>query len=239
MTGTRAGGIPRCVIPAILAPDSPPDFPDPRFAGEGGLVAAGGDLSTDRLLSAYGNGIFPWYDEDTPILWWSPDPRAVIPVDGLHVSRSLQRRIRQGRFRVTWNQAFDDVIEACASERPDGTWLLPEMKAAYRRMHREWYAFSIEAWEGEDLVGGLYGVQRGGLFSAESMFHRRTDASKVALAVCVRSVVAAGIEVFDVQLRTPHLASMGTVEWPRERYVAAVRSVREKPVDLVGLELVI
>lgn len=227
------------MIPAILSPHSPPIFPDARFAGEGGLVAAGGDLSTDRLLAAYGAGIFPWYDEDTPILWWSPDPRAVIPIDGVHISRRLRRRVRQGAFQVTWNTAFDQVILACAEERPDGTWLLPEMREAYKRMHREWYAHSIEVWHEGELAGGLYGVQRGGLFSAESMFHRVTDASKVALVVCVLSVAKAGIEVFDVQLRTEHLASMGCVEWDRERYISEVRRVREKPVDLVGLQLVL
>jgi leucyl/phenylalanyl-tRNA--protein transferase len=219
----------------FLRPGAPPRFPDASRADEDGLVAIGGDLSPARLLAAYDAGIFPWYDAGLPPMWWSPDPRTVIAPEGLHVSRSLARTIRRGRFRVTWDRAFADVIRACAERREHGTWLLPEMIAAYEKLHALGHAHSVEAWEGERLAGGLYGVHRGGLFAAESMFHRATDASKVALVGAVRSLARAGIDVFDVQMTTPHLERLGAEEWPRRRYLRCVAEVRRKRVDLDGL----
>lgn len=220
----------------FLQPGDPVVFPDPRGADEDGLLAMGGDLSPRRVLAAYSMGIFPWFDDETLPLWWSPDPRTVIPVDGLHVSRSLGRRIRRGEFRVTWDQAFDRVIRACAELREQGTWIVEDMQQAFLRLHDLGHAHSIEVWYGEQLAGGLYGIHVGGLFAAESKFHRRTDASKLALVAAVRSLAARGVELFDVQFLTPHLGTMGAAEWTRDRYLDELARVRDKQVDLTGLE---
>lgn len=217
--------------PTTLAATSPPVFPDPRLADARGLVAVGGDLSMARLLAAYEAGIFPWYEEGLPPLWWSPDPRAVLEPEALHVSRSLARTLRRGRFDFTWNRSFLEVMRGCAA-RAEGTWIVPEMFDAYAALHRAGHAHSLEVWYRGSLAGGLYGVQRGGLFAAESMFHRVTDASKVALVVAVRSLAAAGVVLFDVQLRTAHLASMGVREIPRESYLERVREATAREVDL-------
>ena len=221
--------------PLYLQPGGPLVFPDPRRADREGLVAVGGDLSVERLLLAYGSGIFPWYETGVPPLWWSPDPRAVLPRTGVHVSRSLLRRLRRGGFDLTWNRAFRAVMHACAEDRAGGTWILPEMIEAYGALHAAGHAHSLEVWEEGRLIGGLYGVQVGALFAAESMFHRRTDASKVALVACARSVAAAGIDLFDVQMLTSHLARFGAVEWPRDAYLRAVARAREERVDLRAL----
>jgi leucyl/phenylalanyl-tRNA--protein transferase len=225
------------MLPVLLPRDAPPWFPSPRSADGDGLVAVGGDLSAERLLLAYDMGIFPWYDEGPP-LWWSPDPRAVIEPDALHVPRRLDRTIRSGVFETTWDRAFEDVLRGCAQGREGGTWLIPEMIDAYIELHGLGHAHSVEVRRGGELVGGLYGVHRGGLFVAESMFHRVRDASKVALVVAVRSLARAGIELFDVQLPTPHLARFGTVALPRGLYLRRVRMLRGKTVPLAGLELV-
>lgn len=221
--------------PVYLEPGGPLLFPDPRTADADGLVAVGGDLTPERLLLAYGSGIFPWYDAEAPPLWWSPDPRAVLLLENLHVARRLQRRLRSGGVELTWNRAFGEVMRACSQGRDDGTWILPEMVEAYEAMHDLGHAHSLEVWDGERLVGGIYGVQRGGLFAAESMFHASTDASKIALVCAVRSLFGAGIELFDVQFLTDHLQSMGAVEWPRERYLEEVARVRDKAVGLSNL----
>jgi leucyl/phenylalanyl-tRNA--protein transferase len=221
----------------VSRPRAPLWFPPADSADEDGLVAVGGDLSTERLLLAYDSGIFPWFGDGMPPLWWSPDPRAVIEPGSLHRSRSLARTLRRGTFTLSWNRAFGDVIRACAEEREEGTWIVASMIAAYEKLHRLGHAHSVEAWSEGRLAGGLYGVQRGGLFAAESMFHRETDASKVALVAAAVSLFRAGIEVFDVQLTTPHLVRMGAVEWPRKRYLARVADVRKKPVDLAALQL--
>ncbi len=221
------------MVPVLLPPGCPAWFPDPRGADADGLVALGADLDLERVLLAYRMGIFPWYGDDLPPMWWSPDPRAVIPVDGVHVARRLRRRLRQGRFRLTWNRAFEEVMRACATERHDGTWIVPEMIAAYVRLHRAGHAHSLEVWDADGaLVGGIYGVQRGGLFAAESMFHRRTDASKIALVACVRTVAAAGVGLFDVQLPTDHLASMGAVKMSRFGYLTRLATVVDRQIDL-------
>jgi len=199
-------------------------FPDPESADAEGLLAVGGDLSPERLLLAYEQGIFPWYAEGLPPMWWSPDPRAVIDPTTLHVSKSLARELRRGRFEVTANRAFERVMRECGSERDGGTWILPEMIRAYGRLHELGHAASFEVWLGERLVGGLYGVLHGGLFAAESMFHRETNASKVALVAAVRSLFAAGVTLFDVQFTTPHLASLGVYDVPRSVYRERAKS---------------
>jgi leucyl/phenylalanyl-tRNA--protein transferase len=186
------------------------------------LVAIGGDLSVPRLLAAYRSGIFPWYNDGLPILWWSPNPRAVLPMENLHVSRSMRRVLRHGEFQVTWNQAFTEVMRLCGEERSGGTWILPEMRLAYESLHRAGYAHSIEVWLEGKLAGGLYGVRLGGLFAAESMFHRVTDASKVALIVACRNLHEDGVSVFDVQFVTDHLRRMGAIELTRDDYLGRV-----------------
>jgi leucyl/phenylalanyl-tRNA---protein transferase len=218
--------------PAFLRPDGAPRFPDPEQFDREGLVAVGGDLSTQRLLLAYGSGIFPWYSEGYVPMWWSPDPRALFDPLHLHVSRSLQKRLRRGGFQLTWNRCFPRVMTECGRERKEGTWVIPEMVEAYTRLHREGHAHSLEVWQGADLVGGTYGVQVGGLFAAESMFHRSTDMSKVAVVALVRSLFAAGIELLDVQFVTPHLATLGAFSVPRSEYLRRLSVACERAVDL-------
>lgn len=222
--------------PVLLLPGGPIAFPDPEQADDEGLLAIGGDLSSERLLFAYEHGIFPWYDEGVPPLWWSPNPRAILDPEGLHVSRSLRRVLRSGRFTVSWNRDFEGVMRCCG-DRPGGTWILPEMIEAYVRLHRTGHAHSIEVWEGDMLAGGLYGIQRGALFAAESMFHRSTDASKVALVYAVRSLFLAGTRLFDVQLLTSHLASMGAVEVARSEYLGRLPAACRRAVNLEHLAL--
>jgi leucyl/phenylalanyl-tRNA--protein transferase len=224
-------------LPVFLPPGSPVWFPDACDADAEGLVAVGGDLSPERVLHAYERGIFPWFDDEVPPLWWSPDPRVVVPVDAVHVSRRLARRLRQGRFRFTWDTAFREVMVACGETRPEGTWIVKQVLDAYVLLHHMGHAHSLEVWNGTTLVGGIYGVHRGGLFSGESMFHRETDASKAALVACVRSVARAGIKLFDVQMMTSHLESMGAVPMPRELYLAEVERIRSDAVDLSDLDL--
>lgn len=233
-----SSGVRRRRPPLLIPPDGPLFFPDPNLADAEGLVAIGGDLSPLRLLLAYENGIFPWFDEGMPPLWWSPDPRAIIEPNDLHVSRSLARAMKPGRFRVSHDRAFEAVMRGCA-DRPEGTWISPDMIEAYVELHRLGHAHSVEVWLGPELVGGIYGVQRGALFAAESMFHRETNASKVALVVCAGSVLSRGVELFDVQLLTPHLARMGATEIPRRRYlerVARARAGRAEPFKINSLE---
>ena len=199
-------------------------------------MAVGGDLSVERLLAAYSHGIFPWYEKGIPPLWWCPDPRAVMSLDTLHVPRSLGRRMRRGALELSWNRDFCGVMRRSGEDRPEGTWIIPEMIEAYGQLHAQGHAHSLEVWMEGELVGGIYGVQCGGLFAAESMFARRPDASKVALLTCLRSVFEAGVELFDVQFLTPHLAAMGAHERPREEYLRRLEEVRGKVVDLSGLE---
>jgi len=207
-------------------------FPNPRKAPRHAPLARGGDLSPAMLLSAYENGIFPWYSEDSPILWWSPDPRCVMDVEHLHVSTSLARLLRRDSFRITWNHCFSRVMEECGSGREDGTWIFPEMVEAYSKLHHLGQAHSIEVWSGDALAGGLYGVQRGAGFMAESMFHRVRDASKIALATAIATLFAAGIRLFDVQFLTPHLESMGAYEISRNEYLDRLEEARIIEVDL-------
>jgi leucyl/phenylalanyl-tRNA---protein transferase len=199
-------------------------FPDPHQAPRAGpvngLVAFGGDLSVARLLLAYRHGIFPW--TDSPITWWSPEPRAVIELDRLHISRSLGKALKAGRFTVTFNRAFRRVVEGCAEPAPGrpSTWISPAFIEAYTRLHQAGHAHSVECWQHGQLVGGVYGVAIGGLFSGESMFHRRSNASKVAVCHLVRHLQSQGFALFDVQTTTPVTAQMGAVAIERASFLA-------------------
>jgi leucyl/phenylalanyl-tRNA--protein transferase len=199
-------------------------------------VAIGGDLDPDRLLAAYRQGIFPWYDEGVPPLWWSPNPRAVVEPGNVHVSRSLKRKLRAGGFELTVDRDFPEVVEACATRRQGGTWILPEVAKAYVELHRLGHAHSIEVWMDGELAGGLYGVRVGALFSAESMFHRRTDASKIALVAIALALFERGITLFDVQFLTDHLETLGATEVSRARYLARLPSACSAQVSLDALD---
>lgn len=206
-------------------------FPDPAFADPSGLLGVGGDLSPQRLLLAYRSGIFPWYSEGQPILWWSPDPRMVLFSDELRVPRSLGKRIRQQRYRITLDTAFAQVLSRCAEvPRPgqEGTWITAEMAAAYEALHDLGHAHSVEAWEGDQLVGGLYGVAVGRLFSGESMFSLRPDASKIAFVHLVRQLGLWGFPLVDCQVHTQHLERFGAREIERERYLEHVRELSRR-----------
>lgn len=197
-------------------------FPPPACAEEDGLLAVGGDLSQERLLKAYSMGIFPWYSEDSPILWWSPDPRLVLFPKELRVSRSLRQCIRKGLFAVTMNRAFEQVMRACsetARKGQNGTWITEEMIKAYAGLHRSGYAHSVEAWHDGILVGGLYGVMLGRMFFGESMFAVKSNASKVAFAVFIEQMLPKGLMLIDCQVRTEHLASFGAREISRTDFL--------------------
>jgi leucyl/phenylalanyl-tRNA--protein transferase len=203
----------------------------PERADEHGLVAIGGDLTPATLLRAYRNGTFPWFNEGDPVLWWSPDPRAIFDLDRFYLSRRLMRTIRSGKFRLTINQAFDAVIRACADR--ELTWITAGMIDAYRQLHLLGHAHSIETWQGDDLVGGVYGVAIGGFFAGESMFHRARDASKVALAYLVEYLKIRGFALFDTQVVTEHTASLGAIEFPRDEYLDRLDTAIRMPVRFV------
>jgi leucyl/phenylalanyl-tRNA--protein transferase len=215
-------------------------FPDPELAEPDGLLAVGGDLSPERLLAAYAAGIFPWFSERSPILWWSPDPRLVLDAEWLHVPRSLARTIRRGAYRVTADLAFDRVIRRCAErDRPaqEGTWITPEMIDAYERLHALGLAHAFEAWEGDTLAGGLYGVSLGGAFFGESMFADRPDASKVAFVRSVEWLAARGVTLVDCQVHTEHLARFGAREIPRAEFLSRLAAALEAPTHRGRWEL--
>jgi leucyl/phenylalanyl-tRNA---protein transferase len=204
--------------------DDPPDaFPDPRRAlrEPDGLLAVGGDLTPARLLAAYRRGIFPWYEAGQPILWWSPDPRAVLLPAELKVSASLRKTLRAGALRVTFDTAFARVMSGCAAPRPHqrGTWLTPQMQQAYARLHALGYAHSVETWHEGELAGGLYGVALGRVFFGESMYSARRDASKVALCHLVAAARTRGCELIDCQVHSAHLASLGSRTMPRHEFL--------------------
>ncbi len=210
--------------PCWLSPADPAQrFPDVSQAMRqpDGLLAAGGDLSSGRILAAYRRGIFPWYSEGQPILWWSPDPRTVLFPADLKISRSLRKRLNQQHFAVTLDKAFDEVIAACAEPRPqgEGTWITREMSDAYCRLHLEGFAHSVECWRDGRLVGGLYGIALGRVFFGESMFSRQSDASKVAFCHLVRQLRVWAFSLIDCQVYSPHLATLGAVEIPRSRFI--------------------
>ncbi len=220
-------------MPVYALPDSLL-FPHPTLAEPSGLLAVGGDLSADRLLLAYANGIFPWYSEDQPILWFSPDPRFVLRPDGLQLSRSLRKRLRRGDYRVTLDQAFGQVIRRCRDvNRPgqDGTWITPDMVDAYEALHRQGFAHSVEAWSGDRLVGGLYGVGLGRLFSGESMFAEAPDASKVAFVWLVGQLRRWGFAMVDCQVHTRHLERFGAAHLPRDAFLAELQAILAEPVS--------
>ncbi len=196
---------------------------DPERADATGLVAIGGDLSPERLLEAYRRGIFPWYDEGLPICWWSPDPRAIFELDRFHVSRRLHRTCRSGRFQVSVDQAFSEVIRCCADRPDQGTWITSGMVDAYETLHRLGHAHSVEVWKDNRLAGGIYGVAVGGLFAGESMFSRCSDASKVALVHLVDRLRERGFQLFDIQFLNAHTDRLGAMEIPRMEYLARLR----------------
>jgi len=218
------------VIPFLDVDDPFPPV-DLALREPNGLLAAGADLSPARLIDAYARGIFPWFNDDDPVLWWSPDPRMVLPLDDVRVSRSLRRTIRSTRFSISADTAFDAVVAGCAEPRPDqnGTWITKDMATAYARLFDMGYAHSIETWSDDVLVGGLYGVAVGRMFFGESMFARRSDASKVALVLLARQLARWGFEFIDCQMSTSHLASLGAQEISRASFVRRVRQLVREP----------
>jgi leucyl/phenylalanyl-tRNA--protein transferase len=216
---------------AWLGADTP--FPPLATAQKepNGLLAVGGDLSPRRLLDAYRRGIFPWYSEGDPILWWSPDPRMVLFPTELRVTRSLAKTLRNKAHEVRFDTAFDAVMRGCAAPRPGqgGTWIGPEMRTAYRKLHDLGYAHSAETWIDGELAGGLYGVAIGGAFFGESMFSRARDASKIALVGLVRRLAAEGFGIIDCQMHTAHLESLGAREIPRAEFARRVKDLVDYP----------
>lgn len=203
---------------------------DPRLADDFGLVGVGGDLEPERLLLAYRQGIFPMYEEGEPICWWSPNPRAIFELHGLRVSRRLARTIRSGKFQVTMDRCFTEVMIGCADRR-EGTWITREIIEAYTRLHQLGHAHSVEVWSEGRLVGGVYGVAIGGFFSGESMFHRVRDASKVALFYLFEHLLRRGFDLFDTQILNAHTAALGAVTIPRREYLARLREALKMPVS--------
>lgn len=207
-------------------------FPPPRLARKEGLLAVGGDLSQERLLLAYRMGIFPWYTEDEPIMWWSPDPRLVLYPSELRVSRSLKKTIKKQIFRLTVDESFESVINACAHSRTkadEGTWIVEEMINAYCRLHESGLAHSVEVWQNGSLVGGLYGVSLGKCFFGESMFTLISNASKVALVALVQYLRAREFHFIDCQISTPHLLSFGAQEIPRTQFLNELEQALKSP----------
>lgn len=208
-----------------ITPDEPADaFPpvDRALRDPDGLLAVGGDLSRDRLLSAYRKGIFPWFNPNQPVLWWSPDPRAILFPDEFHVSRSLRRTLRRGHFSTSVDRNFSDVMRACATtprHGQGGTWITDDMFAAYCDLHDAGFAHSVEVWNEQQLVGGIYGIALGKVFFGESMFSHQSDASKVALTVLIREMVAREFVLLDCQVASAHLASLGSREIPRRQFL--------------------
>lgn len=214
--------------PCWLDPTDPTaPFPPVDWALDepNGLLAAGGDLQPQRLLNAYAQGIFPWFSEGQPILWWSPDPRLVLYPQQLHVPRSLKKTLNKRPFRLSLDSAFGRVMDGCAAPRPDqdGTWITPGMRAAYLQLHELGYAHSVEAWLDEELVGGLYGVALGRAFFGESMFTRRPDASKIAFVSLVHQLQRWDYRLIDCQVYTGHLARFGAEEIPRQRFIEELK----------------
>lgn len=224
--------------PVMTRTKSNTDFPPVDAADSCGLLMLGGDLSPAAVLEAYRRGIFPWpiVENGIEVLsWWSPDPRAIIELDRFHVSRRLARRIRSDQFRVTVNQDFLGVVAGCAAPRHpgDGIWLTPTLARVYAALHKQGHAHSVEVWRDEQLVGGVYGMAIGGFFAGESMFHRATDASKIALAFLVRRLRERGFSLFDIQLATPHTRRLGASEIPRKQFLRRLRKATRERVSFI------
>jgi leucyl/phenylalanyl-tRNA--protein transferase len=211
----------------ISSDDPPQAFPEIESAFDipDGLLAAGGDLSPERLLYAYRHGIFPWYDSGQPILWWSPDPRCVLRPHEFHASKRLRRSLSRSKLEVSFNQAFSAVIAACAEDRigQQGTWITDDMADAYSRLHQQGWAHSIEIWQENRLAGGLYGLAIGRAFFGESMFSRQTNASKAAMLALCQQMVLNDFEILDCQVESPHLVSLGASLMPRNKFAAVLR----------------
>jgi leucyl/phenylalanyl-tRNA--protein transferase len=188
-----------------------------------GVVGVGGDLKPGTLIRAYSDGVFPWFNEGDPIMWWSPDPRGIFELEHFHIPRRLQQTLRQPRWTVTINQAFPQVIQACAQNRDDGTWITNDMIEAYTALHQIGVAHSVEVWTNAELVGGIYGIALGGFFAGESMFHRVRDASKVALVALRNRLVQRGFQLFDTQIVNDHTAQFGAIDIPRNVYLERLR----------------
>ena len=211
------------ITPALISPsDTSFQFPPVSLALDepNGLLAIGGDLSPERLLAAYRRGIFPWFNPGEPILWWSPDPRAVLFPDKIKISRSLRKTLNKNLFTVTTDLAFDEVVAACQAPRSKqkGTWITPEMRIAYSNMHQLGHAHSVECWHDNELVGGLYGMAIGQVFFGESMFSREKDASKVALVALADKLIEWGYQLIDCQVQSEHLSTLGAEDMPREQF---------------------
>lgn len=220
----------------VLDPHNPnQDFPlaNKALRKPDGLLAVGGCLSQSRLLNAYRHGIFPWYNPGEPILWWSPDPRLVLFPEKLIISRSLSKTLRKNVYSITFDQAFNEVIAACANPRKDmaGTWITADIYKAYTRLHQAGFAHSVEAWMGDRLVGGLYGVALGQVFFGESMFHTETDASKTAFATLVKQLKAWGYQLVDCQVHTRHLESFGAEKISRDYFMKLLNQYCDNPAD--------
>lgn len=210
------------------------EFPPAHLARPDGLLCFGGDLSAKRLICAYENGIFPWFSENEPLLWWSPDPRLVLFPKRLHISRSLKKKIRKQPFTITIDLAFEQTIHACAAARQNQrqeTWIVPAMIEAYVNLHRLGWAHSIETWQGSTLVGGLYGVSIGGSFFGESMFSIESDASKIALVALSELLQKYRFDLIDCQVTTNHLMGMGAVEIPRSAFIKIIRSSIQRDIN--------
>jgi len=210
-------------------------FPNPRDASEEGLLAYGGDLSSSRILTAYRNGIFPWYSDGDPLLWWSPDPRLLLYPDRFRTRKSFARVLRSGRFEVSFDRAFEEVILYCAAtprDDQDGTWIDSDMREAYTKLHHEGFAHSVEVYLDNTLVGGLYGIAMGGAFFGESMFSLVSDASKVAFRALSDVLGAKRYDFIDCQMSTNHLVSMGAVEVSRDSYLDELSNALTKPSDI-------
>ncbi len=208
------------------------EFPPPHLARKDGLLAIGGDLSKERLLLAYRMGIFPWFSDEDPILWWSPDPRLVLAPQDLKVSKSLKKVIKQGKFRVTMDQAFERVITSCSRlrvQKNEGTWIVDDMIKAYCDLHQSGFAHSVEAWLGNELAGGLYGVSLGKCFFGESMFTRVSNASKVAFVALVEVLNRSSFTLVDCQVKTGHLIRFGAKEMPRSQFLNQLQKALDAP----------
>ncbi|WP_338111586.1 leucyl/phenylalanyl-tRNA--protein transferase [Rosenbergiella australiborealis] len=215
-----------------LDPLAPTIFPSPESAltSPQGLLAYGGDLAAQRLISAYQQGIFPWFSEDDPILWWSPDPRAVLPVEDFHLSRSMQRFLRHCPYQVTINTDFHAVISGCSLHHPEGTWITSEVISAWCRIAETGHAHSVEVWRGNKLVGGLYGMALGGVFCGESMFSLETNASKLALFVLCQHFSRYGGQLIDCQILNAHTESLGAREIPRRQFLEQLDDLKKKNI---------